>query len=250
MDPVINSDELTPAATKTAPARLAPLWHTAILVVALLANSIGSAFSKHPAASSGHLIYQYLFQMSVEWVVFAYVVWGVTRSGTKFRDLVGGRWAEFEDFLLDVAIGIGTWIMCYVAAATVAIAIGLTHHPERVKAAKGAIEFLYPHTVAESLVAVGLAITAGICEETIFRGYLQRQIGSITNNIWIGLVAGALLFGAAHGYQTWWQMVMICMIGIVLGVVAHLRKSLRPGMFAHTLLDTTSLLLGRFVNMK
>src|SRR4051812_1603081 len=105
MEPVTSPNEITPPATQTAPTRIAPLWHTAILVVALLANSIASAFSKHSVASSGHLIYQYLFQMCLEWAVFAYVVWGVTRSGTTFRDLIGGRWAEFEDFLLDIAVG-------------------------------------------------------------------------------------------------------------------------------------------------
>lgn len=249
MDPVISPNEIGVTAPEPTWQKLAPAWHTALLIALLIATSVTGAYSQHQTARSGQLVIQYVVQMCWEWLVFAYVVWGVRRSGTSFRELIGGRWEHFEDFLLDIAIGLGGWISCYIAAALIALSIGLTKHPESLRKAKSAIEFLYPHTTWESIVAVGLALTAGICEETIFRGYLQRQFSGYAKNAWVGLVAGALLFGASHGYQTWWQMVLICVIGLILGSMAHFRKSLRPGILTHTLIDSASLLLGRFVKI-
>ena len=250
MDPVISPNEAV-VNTPPEPAfqKLAPTWHTVLLIALLLATSISGAYSSHEAQKSGHLVIQYCIQMGWEWLIFGFVVWGVRRNGITLRNLIGGRWDEFEDFLLDVAIGVGGWISCYLAAALVAVSLGLMKHPEAVRKAKSAVEFLYPHTTLESIVAVCLAVTAGICEETIFRGYLQRQFSAYAKNAWVGLVAGAALFGASHGYQTWWQMVLICVIGLVLGAMAHFRKSVRPGILTHSLIDSTSLLLGRFVKM-
>ena len=246
--PVVNTEQLTPSVAE-APPSIAPLWHTLVLLLILVATSVSGAYSKHVTARSGHLVAQYAVQIGWEWILFAYVVWGVRRRGISLRNLIGGRWERFEDFLLDVALGVGGLLSCYAVAFVIALSIGLMKNPEAVRKARSAVEFLYPHTTPEVIVAVLLAITAGICEETVFRGYFQRQIGIWTSNAWVGIVAAALLFGGAHGYQTWWQMVLICFIGLVLGVMSHLRKSIRPAMLSHTLLDTISLLAGRLVKI-
>jgi membrane protease YdiL (CAAX protease family) len=246
--PVIGAEQ--PTALVAEPIRpVAPLWHTIVLLLILIGTSISGAYSAHIVARSGHLMAQYAAQMAWEWVLFLYVVWGVRTRGITLRNLIGGRWERFEDFLLDVVLGVVGWLSCYAVAIVIALSIGLVKQPEAVRKARSAVEFLYPHTTPEVVLAVFLAITAGICEETIFRGYFQRQIGAWSKNAWVGVVAAALLFGGAHGYQTWWQMVLICFIGLVLGTLAHLRKSIRPSMLSHTLIDTVSLLVGRFVKI-
>jgi len=249
MDPETRSTDPSNPTTPSPAKTLAPLWHTITLIVVLLMASLAGAYSSHAAAKSGRLLTQYLVQMGWEWLILAFVVWGVRRNGTTLRELIGGRWEHFEDFLLDVAIGFGAWIGCYIMALLIVLSIGIQKNPAALHKAKSAVDFLYPHTNLESLVAVGVAMTAGFCEEIVFRGYLQRQLIAFSNKAWVGIVAGAALFGAAHGYQTWWQMVLICAIGLLLGVVAYLRKSVRPGMLSHTLLDTTSLLAGRFIKI-
>lgn len=246
--PVVSTEQLT-SSVAAPPQAIAPVWHTLVLLLILAATSISGAYSAHVAARSGHLIRQYGAQMAWEWILFAFVVWGVRKRGISLRNLIGGRWQRFEDFLLDIALGVGGWLSCYVVAIAIAFSIGVTKNINAVRNARKAVEFLYPQTTPEIIAAVFLAITAGICEETIFRGYFQRQVGVWSKNAWVGILAAALLFGGAHGYQTWWQMVLICFIGLVLGVLAHLRKSIRPSMLSHTLIDTVSLLAGRFVKI-
>jgi hypothetical protein len=64
-----------------------------------------------------------------------------------------------------------------------------------------ATHLLAPQGQFESLLWIALAVTAGICEEIIFRGYLQRQFVAWTRGAPIGVLLSAALFGAGQIYQ-------------------------------------------------
>jgi membrane protease YdiL (CAAX protease family) len=93
-----------------------------------------------------------------------------------------------------------------------------------------------------------LALTAGICEETIFRGYLQRQFTAWTRNAAAGIVLQGVVFGAAHAYQGLNQVILIAVYGCLFGLLALWRKSLRPGMMAHFVQDAIGgLMLAKYL---
>jgi membrane protease YdiL (CAAX protease family) len=106
---------------------------------------------------------------------------------------------------------------------------------------------LLPDTPAEMAVWVALSATAGFCEETIFRGYLQKQIARMTGSTNAGLVLQALVFGACHGYQGVKPMITITVFGLLFGLLANFVQNLRPGMLAHFLQDTLAGLAGRAI---
>ena len=85
-----------------------------------------------------------------------------------------------------------------------------------------------------------MSATAGFCEEVIFRGYLQRQFGAMTGSVAAGIVLSAIAFGASHGYEGGARMVLLAIFGLMFGVLAVWRKSLRPGMIAHAWHDAFS----------
>jgi uncharacterized protein len=93
-----------------------------------------------------------------------------------------------------------------------------------------------------------LVITAGLCEEVIFRGYLQRQFTALTQATIGGIVIQGIVFGASHGYQGWKYMLIITVFGIMFGLLAHWRRSLRPGIISHVLQDGVGGLLGRYLH--
>jgi membrane protease YdiL (CAAX protease family) len=100
------------------------------------------------------------------------------------------------------------------------------------------VDFLLPHTGAERVIWILLSITAGICEEGVFRGYLQRQFLALTQSAPVAIVLSALAFGGAHAYQGWKMAAMIGLLGAMLGGLAQWRGTVRTGMIAHAWQDT------------
>jgi hypothetical protein len=114
----------------------------------------------------------------------------------------------------------------------------------RVAALARNMQFIYPHGGAEITVWLALSVTAGICEETIFRGYLQRQFMALTGSAPAGILLSAAAFGAAHAYQGFRMVIWIGLLGAMLGILAYWRGSVRPGMIVHAWQDSLGGVLG------
>ena len=91
---------------------------------------------------------------------------------------------------------------------------------------------------------IAVSVSAGICEELAFRGYFQRQFAALARSRSIALFAQGALFGISHGYQGIEACVRIALFGLLFGVLALWRSSLRPGMVAHAWGDIASGIFG------
>ncbi|HVO78713.1 MAG TPA: CPBP family intramembrane glutamic endopeptidase [Candidatus Bathyarchaeia archaeon] len=223
---------------------LAPMWHTAIVLFVLLGASLGGAHGIHPL--TGHSrIPQYLWTISWEWLVAGFIYLGI-RKRITLRELIGGRWANAEAFLLDMAIAAGFWLLAMLLLGAGAKLMHLDQG-DKLENMRHQIGFLIPRTKMELLVWFLLSTTAGICEEIIFRGYLQRQFAAATRSMPAGVLLSAVVFGAAHGYEGGPRMVLIGFFGLMFGLLAWWRRSLRPGMIAHAWHDAISGALLRVV---
>ncbi|HEX8926073.1 MAG TPA: type II CAAX endopeptidase family protein [Terriglobales bacterium] len=247
--------ELTVAQQPLTPERkgIAPAWHTILLLVVLIAFSLGNASATHHATTSKGRIAGYLLTMAWEYVLLGYVVWGAWLRKVSFRELVGGRWSKMEDFLVDVMFAAGFLVAWLFLVGSVVLALKGLHlmdfspgaQAHQLEDAKRQIGFLAPRTNIEMWIFLALSATAGLCEEVVFRGYLQRQFSAWTSNVWIGIVLSGIVFGAGHGYEGVRRMIMIAFFGMAFGILAHVRKSLRPGMIAHGSWDALAGLLMR-----
>lgn len=236
-----------PAPEQTAPAEnklLAPVWHTVIVVVLLLGDSVVSFLVASRVTAQGAAavtekarIAQYAFTIALEFFLLIVVWLGLRLRRTRISDLIGGRWKTPESFLLDVAIALVFWGAAYAILLGLSFALGLAK-TSQVSEAKKLVEALAPHSGLGLGLFVLLSTVAGFVEEIIFRGYLQRQFGVLTDNVYAGLVASAVVFGASHGYEGVRRMVVICVFGTMFGLLALWRKSLRPGMMAHAWHDS------------
>jgi membrane protease YdiL (CAAX protease family) len=110
----------------------------------------------------------------------------------------------------------------------------------RIAALRRNMDFMLPRGGAEISLWVALSVTAGICEEAIFRGYLQRQFMALTKSVPAGILLSAAAFGAAHAYQGFRMVILIGLYGAMFGILAHWRGSVRPGMIAHAWQDSVS----------
>ena len=222
---------------------VAPAWHTAVFILIVFGAAALSA-ERHGErlVSHGHL-FTYLFTMGWEWLLVGFVLWGARKNGFTLRDLVGGKWKSPEDGLIDVAIAVGFWIVAALILVLAAAAAGLVS-PDKLEAAKKNVDILKPLGRLESVIWVCLSITAGFCEEVMFRGYLQKQFAAWTRSDIVALLLQAIIFGIAHSYQGARLAFVVTIYGMLFGVLAVLRRSLRPGMMAHAMQDTLSGLAG------
>ena len=110
---------------------------------------------------------------------------------------------------------------------------------ERVRTRQAAASPLIPHNRVERAWFVPVAITAGLCEEFIYRGFLLWAFRP-----WLGLWGAALAstvsFGFAHAYQGHRGAVRAGVLGAGFAVLAIAMGSVVPGMALHALLDLMS----------
>jgi membrane protease YdiL (CAAX protease family) len=241
----LTPPEVLPAPLAPAEKKLiAPVWHTVLIIVIMLTNSYLTAkllagrqgvAAGSPGARTGN----YLFTIGFELFLFLLVWLGLWLKKSSMRDLIGGRWNTPEDFLIDIGIAIGFWVLSIAVLAGLAYALGQTN-AAGVNDMKQRIGSLGPRSGAELSVFVSLSIVAGFVEEILFRGYLQQQLGILARNVWVGLIASAVIFGAGHGYEGTKNMIRIAVFGAMFGVLALWRKSLRPGMMAHAFQDSVA----------
>ena len=112
------------------------------------------------------------------------------------------------------------------------------------------VRMILPATVREARVFRGVAVTAGICEEVLSRGYLLWYLQSL------GLGRGAVVvaivaFGLAHAYQgirgiVWTGVMGAVFLGLYLltgslvaPIVVHATVDLANGLMVYRLLQRT-----------
>ncbi len=180
-----------------------------------------------------HHFQMYLPTMAVEWLMFGYIVYGVRSRGVSWKELLGPRWSKGKGTRIDIAIAAGFWAASF-------IILGIVGYLLRMEASPDNLKFMTPDSAVEMVFWVLLSITAGICEETIFRAYLQRQFAAWTRSLPVGVVVSAAFFGAGHIYQGRKQAILIAVYGLMFGILAAVRRSVKPGMMAHAWQDSVA----------
>jgi len=215
---------------------LAPLWHTAALVALyLLVGVVGTLVTaRHgsvalaPPASRLGAVYAPLVVVQV--ALALYVV-RVGRPKSAFTDLLGHRWTDVRRACVDVALALAT----FVALRLFDLAWARVFVVDR-----SAVLAELPVTGLERAEWAVVAVTVGVSEELVFRGYLQTQLGALTGRAALGVVLQAALFGIAHAEQGGEAVARVALYGAGLGVLARLRRSLLPGMICHVATDLVS----------
>ena len=216
---------------------IAPIWHTIGLLVLLALPVVRGIYQQSPGSPNSQIFSShsqvfvrfYIPVLIFEWVLAAYVYWGVRRGGMTLRELIGGRWASATDFFRDLALGI-----CFLVAGVVCLSL-VIHILGPVHAK--AIDVILPQGAREVAVWVVISLTAGFVEELVYRGYLQTQFSRFGMPVALAILTQAIIFGAGHAYEGWQKAIAITCFAAFAGFVAAWRRSLRPNMIGHAMMD-------------
>lgn len=147
-----------------------------------------------------------------------------------------------------VALGLGVALVVMTVRMT---SIMLRDGPgpaERLLGSASVVAML-PRTTRERRQFVWVALTAGIAEEVVYRGFFLAVVAALLPHlpvvVWVAVVSVG--FGLAHAYQGPGGMVGSMILGALLAALYLVSGSLLAPVVLHAAIDLRALALGRLV---
>ncbi len=176
----------------------------------------------------------YKMIMLIQWSVVGAIFLLFWLKGISFEKLgFVTTHADIKGFLLFVA-GILTSVILLILVY-LAVPYGRKKLIEQFEA----IEILLPVGVKERLLFAAVAVTAGFCEEVIFRGfmfYYLDQLGWGLSTLAIAIIT-SILFGLVHGYQGWKGIIFTGLIGFAMAKLYISHGSIWVPIILHIIID-------------
>jgi membrane protease YdiL (CAAX protease family) len=186
------------------------------------------------------------YQKTVGWLwagsVVACIVMGLHTVLSIHRDSGEASWLPGSGFVIG-----------FMGAALVAlflpIFLMMRSETTRARIAKSLekLNFILPRTAEERRWFVLVAITAGVCEEILYRGFLIHYFRELPVSIGLigALILSSCVFGFAHLYQGVVGIVQTTVLGAIFGLIFIVTGSLLLPMILHALIDLRILLILR-----
>jgi membrane protease YdiL (CAAX protease family) len=118
----------------------------------------------------------------------------------------------------------------------------LTARPAEIKGVLPQLALkVFPQDTAERVAFVGLVITVAICEELLYRGFVQRVVQDWAGGFAaVGILGSAAMFSLAHLYQGRRGIISTCVVGLLFSAVRAWSGSLLAPFAAHFVADVTA----------
>lgn len=185
-----------------------------------------------PSVDSKEKLALYAVTIAFQWVLLGLVAW---------RALVRGLTIE------ELGLGSHAWTGILASGLLGAILIGGLQwlnlrrigkmEGEAPELLRKLANRLLPVNLWEYLPYSALAITAGVCEEFVYRGFGVAAFSKAGLPLWAVVIITSILFGLAHAYQGRGGVASTGLFGVVLAIARISFGSLVPVMMWHAGLD-------------
>jgi membrane protease YdiL (CAAX protease family) len=182
----------------------------------------------------------YLTTIAKEWTLTAVVVTAWAAMGRSLSEL-GLRVETGVAGLIGWGLALGASAL--LAMQTI-MALRSSEALSRVREQLGPLEEILPRDRTELRAFSALSITAGICEELLYRGYFIAYLNAIFG-IWPAVFLSSAAFGLGHSYQGLKGVIKTGGIGLVMAGLYLLAGSLWAPVLLHAVIDLNSGYLGR-----
>jgi len=199
-------------------------WRGAVRIRALM---------RRESLTSVDRIALYASTIAFQWLATAIILWRATARGYRLSDLglaLPSPW-------LTVIVGVALSALITVNQA--ASIRRLASLPSQKQGFMRALTIkLMPQNAPERLAFFALVTTVALCEETIYRGFIQRLFLNVSNgSIAIAILGAAVFFALAHLYQGRRGLIVTFFAGAIFSAVRAWTGSLIPTMVAHFVAD-------------
>ena len=206
-----DSRATTTTVRRDTPSLLAVNLYLLLGLVVLILSSLGT-----------HTVrVQYLIGIGVECALALGAVLFLRIEKLSTRATLRLRWPSWQMAVLSVALAFGLWMMGVMLNLVTMLLLGYT---------APASPMMFPRNVPDTLLLLfSTIIVAPLCEEVMFRGYVQRAYER--RNPWTGVLVGGVIFALYHlRFQGAFALLPVA---LALGFVAWRSNSLLPGMLLH-----------------
>lgn len=92
------------------------------------------------------------------------------------------------------------------------------------------------------LLLVFTALTAGVTEELIFRGYILTRLALLFENKYAPVIISSILFSSLHyGYKSFRECIFTFLIGVVFSIYYQKYRNIKVLIVVHFLIDIISM---------
>lgn len=203
------------------------IWPAASIIM------VGDPAKTLEALALSPILLIYLPTMVTQWLLFLLIYLTTYREETGLPG-IGFKPIKLLDFFYAIAFLLVSNLLLTLFSLFLAH-IGLPF--------KGEIQFLLPETGAERFFWIILSLTAGICEEVAFRGYLITRLMLLgKTKTWIlPVFVASIVFGSGHSYQGLSGFILLSIYGVMFAALFIKTKSLWPCIIAHFFQDFSAL---------
>jgi len=173
----------------------------------------------------------FLFTRLFYWVL-AMGIWQYAKKKEKQPILL---WREqkydFTFYLISIVL---IFISVILSIAIIRVACHFFHVDVKSETLENAIRMFKAH----KYLAVFAALTAGVTEELIFRGYLQPRLEILFKNPYVAIFVSSAIFGLLHfGFGTIINMAGPFVIGLIYAIYYQKYRNIKVLMISHFLWD-------------
>jgi len=190
-----------------------------------------------PYVGTRERISLYLSTIVFQWFAVAVAAWRAWVHGFRWAEM--GLATPSPSILLGGVIGAGG-----LAALQWFNLRRMGRSGERAQSMRALAERILPQTKSELAPFLALAVTAGICEEFLYRGFAITAFARVGLPAWLVVLITSGLFGLAHLYQGRGALFGTMILGIVFGAIRVSYSSLLPVVLSHAAVDIVAGIAG------
>ncbi len=231
---MLDSDDLPGPAdpTRQEEDAIAPWPHTVFLLAVLAMWAVyGAMRSRTHIVNSMPRGALYAGQMMLQYLLVGTTIAGLYQRRRFLRGVLGDFRAA------GVAADLGQGVLVYLGGWAVTMAVAIVVSPIHLAHDRSTVLAIAPHTALEMLLWLGVSVTAGVCEEFVFRGYLLRQFMRWLHGPAAAIALSSVLFACMHFYEGPAEVVQIGGLGAFYAYMAGRRGHLRHVAIAHFFQD-------------
>jgi membrane protease YdiL (CAAX protease family) len=149
----------------------------------------------------------------------------VANASNMTRSLLGLRGTD--------ALSLLGWTSLAISFALAAVASGRLLHVKE----SSVVRLIVPRGRTDAPLYTLLCVSAGICEEITYRGFLIPSLTAALGSIWLAAALSSAAFGVLHSYQNTWGALRAGLLGFALAIPFIVTGSLVPSILAHAAID-------------